>query len=1560
MKAIITGFLILIINQVAFAKMENQITNEDVALLPLLMQSQSTSKIMIAMGYDHQLFVKAYSDYSDLNNDRKLDVTYQDEIEYVGYFQSDYCYVYTKNSQIEYFKANSKVVGDTHKCTDFNNDFSGNFLNWVSMTRMDIIRLVLFGGKRLIDDIDQTILTRAFLTQDTHSFSKTFKRESGAYLPNNDSFSGINEQYISFCNTSVLGTPVLMAANGKFSQWATNEKIQCVYDQNYFTPDPKDYFNQWQLNVLVCDELTASSQLCFKYKNGHFKPIGMLQEYSQKLDVEFGLISGSQINPHSGGVLRKNVQKLTNNINPQQDEINLETGQFNAVDGIISNISSMRMVGLKKSMHQTCNDYFISKKRFLKTDSIPKNTTINSSCSDWGNPIGEIYLEALRYMSGQTNATDQYSSSQYKESDFIEGLSVESQWKYSIDENSECDHCAILVISAGQNSFDHDDLENSGEVLPALGNLTDLNTLIDQIGIAQFEVPLNEGGLVLYGENGFCELSQLKQLSIINSVCNSLAYLEGGYAISGLSYFAATQDINPKVSGAQSLSTYVLQLSENIPKFSVDITQNSTIEIIPICQAKLHSNSQYSPCSLINIDVIKKNQSKGLTDQLIVRFYWADSLWGADYDLDTTQEIHICVGPINCNNPSLKNNELQIKNSMQRFSNNDVRVTYQVLGSKNDGINENWIIHSGENFNENNPNDDPNTAPKNKLEFENTKKYQIGNSAFITLPTPLWLAAKFGGFDDINNNGIIQLQSQWDKRNNLTGVVESDGVPDHYFTGFNPAMIRAQLKVMFEDISKQKFSTSQVSLQNDPLSNTSIAYQTSYFQTKQNNAQTVSWVGDVQAFFVDDTGRIREDSDLNNQLTLDDNVIQSINMDGAQYFQRYQLLNDELILNEALQSIETIKPIWSASDFLNKSTVYFDAYNQREYEDNTNKRYIFTAIDNKKIDFIDNKILKSQSHFFALNEDDLNFSDLISYIRGVEIKGTRNRTLQVDGVQTIFRLGDIGQSSSALLSAPNNLIYEKTDSSYSDFKQKYQSRRNVILVGANDGMLHAFNAGFWNREATKVDLSNQDELAVKYELGAELWAFIPQAALPHLKWLSKPNYKHSYYVDGNVKLFDVKIFSDDDTHPNGWGTIAVASMGSGGYKQIIDHQGKQTYLNSSYFILDVTNPEQPPTVLAQISDADLGFTQAKAELVISKNPLTNERQWNLVLASGVTDLKNYQSDQSGKLAVFNLNSLTLLKYDTGVKNSYLTDFTKVDYDQDAIVDWLYFGLNQSINNKVEGRIWRFDLKTHQFSEFIDVKKSISSAPLFIEDSQNNFWLLFGTGRYQTQSDILFDSNDFENNQQYFVAVKEPINKVGAPSFESVKMDQLFDTTGIQHFQSGKIKDHQNLPVFDFDGNTLSDSFALQQYIQTLSGWKIRLDNSQDSGVGLNLNQATQYNQLIMFSEYVASQNSCDATGLSKLHYINFKTGIADELIHIDDVVVINATNVINSEELANNDDKVIKNTIGYLDGLSNSPLLNYTDQSTQVLLNGSNGSLNSRRLNVNLSEPKRIGWRQLY
>ncbi|MGB5686137.1 MAG: hypothetical protein WBM35_10005, partial [Candidatus Electrothrix sp.] len=294
-----------------------------------------------------------------------------------------------------------------------------------------------------------------------------------------------------------------------------------------------------------------------------------------------------------------------------------------------------------------------------------------------------------------------------------------------------------------------------------------------------------------------------------------------------------------------------------------------------------------------------------------------------------------------------------------------------------------------------------------------------------------------------------------------------------------------------------------------------------------------------------------------------------------------------------------------------------------------------------------------------------------------------------------WRLGDVIHSTPITVSRPAeayNYIYR--DPTYNDFVNKWSKRRSVVYFGANDGMLHAVNTGFYFENGGQfccTDELDTDGTCKKSpykdsttgvsgicdgepDLGEELWAYVPYNLQPHLKCLADKLYTHKYFVDQKPRTFDVQIFAEeaacknnglDDPgciHPGGWGTILVGAMRFGGSPVLAqslndDTNDKREFI-SSYFILDITNPEADltdaltkPLLLGEMTRttednsgtdiyADLNYTTPVPAMVIMRDGSANAvtSKWYLVMGNGPTEQSGKNTDQA-KIALFPLERL---------------------------------------------------------------------------------------------------------------------------------------------------------------------------------------------------------------------------------------------------------------------------------------------------------------------------------
>lgn len=132
--------------------------------------------VMLVLGRDHRNYYEAYTDTTDLNDDGIIDTSYNDAIEYYGYFDSWKCYVYDSTGTPKFVPTrviDPLTTGNHHYCGG-TNEWSGNFLNWLSMSRMDVLKKVLYGGHRSTDSSSETVLEGEFIPQDAHSWGKEY------------------------------------------------------------------------------------------------------------------------------------------------------------------------------------------------------------------------------------------------------------------------------------------------------------------------------------------------------------------------------------------------------------------------------------------------------------------------------------------------------------------------------------------------------------------------------------------------------------------------------------------------------------------------------------------------------------------------------------------------------------------------------------------------------------------------------------------------------------------------------------------------------------------------------------------------------------------------------------------------------------------------------------------------------------------------------------------------------------------------------------------------------------------------------------------------------------------------------------------------------------------------------------------------------------------------------------------------------------------------------------------------------------------------------------------
>lgn len=345
----------------------------------------------------------------------------------------------------------------------------------------------------------------------------------------------------------------------------------------------------------------------------------------------------------------------------------------------------------------------------------------------------------------------------------------------------------------------------------------------------------------------------------------------------------------------------------------------------------------------------------------------------------------------------------------------------------------------------------------------------------------------------------------------------------------------------------------------------------------------------------------------------------------------------------------------------------------------------------------------------------------LAYLRGArELEGA------------VFRkrgslLGDIVNSSPVFAGAAGfgfSVLPGLEGSSYRAFVQGKSSRPRMIYVGANDGMLHAFDA----------------------ESLVERFAYMPNAVFPNLHELTRPDYQHRYYVDGSPRVSDAYLRGR-------WRTVLTGTLGAGG---------------RGVFALDVTDPtrfsaddvlwEFPPNPADAPSDydADLGVVLGQAAIA-----RLNTGHWVAMFGNGPGS-----RNRKAVLFIVDLATGALLatldtKFGGASAPNGLSTPVPVDLDGDRITDVVYAG-------DLQGNLWKFTLpgnKNRWGSAFesggapqplfraVDAAgraQPITMRPAVTRHPHGGYMVYFGTGKFFEIGDKVVSAADDARNSFYAI------------------------------------------------------------------------------------------------------------------------------------------------------------------------------------------------------------------
>jgi type IV pilus assembly protein PilY1 len=1067
-----------------------------------------------------------------LGTSSTVDNTYSPSTQYLGYFDTESCYVYnnaptepipTGNTASDYKRfdrsgaATASTSSNPRSCGG--SAFSGNFMNWASSSAIDILRYGLTGGDRSVDTATLTLLQRAVLPNTSVSnFWNTgnfpSKQISNAValnaMPSGMLGTYTGTVYVANClnrihfgtaatgscaspgansnlgtvpaaqigpitsysgalptgtsgfsttacageNGSCSFTGIMQVAYGAGTKWyfaSATSPVSCsngvfgdpnvgVSKACYLRADPTgwtpagNYGSQvltsdgfFYSRVSVCSADSSGnltdprSSLCLRYPAGNYKPVGDMQQYSDRLRVSvFGYLNDPTGNPNQryGGVLRTPMKyvgptyydanfSLVSGTNPNE-EWDPSTGI------LLANPDGNTTV---KSGPSYTGPYLSGAINYLNQFG---RTGIFGQYKTY-DPVSELYYESLRYIQGlQPTPQATTGLTGTSSATLMDGFPVTTTWidpQPAVAGSTDYSCVKNNIFTVG-DIHTHNDASIPGNANSGIG--------YNSTSYSNYLRPASVTGTGPYPDNQPDFYFWMKVVGGFESG-NSVTYLDG--------------------QGRTQTTTNPLNASLNTGLWGMENVSPS---------------------------------GDGDTYYMAGLAYWANT-----HDIRSSAWTGTGAAP----RPGMR------------------ATTYML------DVNENGAS--------------TNLSAQHQNQF--------------------YLAAKYGGFNDGAGNG-----NPYVKVTNANGTTSIDntewaGSPagtqaTNYFLSSSASAVLAALNQIFAKASEQSNSIAGGAISTQTLSSVpGYIYQAQFDPS--------SWTGDVNAYSVSST-------------------------------------------SSGVVSLGT-SPVWQASLALaSKAAAASPAGNSRDIvvgKSHPTSSPVAMPFYWANLDTTTQNALLVPPYAASGTPADpvATGQARLNYLRGDRSNeapsGLKFRTRS-------SILGDIVNSGVVFSGAPTQQI---TDPTYATFYATNLNRKHALFVGANDGMLHAFDPDNGDGSATGGD---------------ELFAYIPSWVVPNLANLTSTSYVHQSYVDATPAVSEALVGST-------WKTVLVGGTGGGG-------QG--------VFALDVTNPAafDATKVMWEFTDADdpdMGNVIGRPQILkMRTSALTSAPAYKYfaVVASGVNNYVN--------------------------------------------------------------------------------------------------------------------------------------------------------------------------------------------------------------------------------------------------------------------------------------------------------------------------------------------------
>jgi type IV pilus assembly protein PilY1 len=814
-------------------------------------------------------------------------------------------------------------------------------------------------------------------------------------------------------------------------------------------------------------------------------------------------------------------------------------------------------------------------------------------------------------------------------------------------------------------------------------------------------------------------------------------------------------------------------------------------------------------------------------------------------------------------------------------------------------------------------------------------------------------AARNGGFKDKEGGTLDRPDGTYTDppEDRLEWDEDGDAIPDTYFEASDGYTLQAQMGNAFLSIFERASSgtaASVLSTNAEGEGNSVQAYYKPMESEKEGTFRDARWLGYLQSLWLDQWGNLREDTVENKRLDEQnwegnntgvastgqvDKIVKFIQRGNDVYVRKYTkhylynpqngnsadcVVSDCEILpddDSEDEEISSLKPLFEAGEVLSRRDpdtrqilTYLDANQDQVVDGGEVISFNLTNRDLIKpyLGVMDNGTWGAGGARLGNSHDDRT-DNIITWIRGTDVDGLRNRTLY----NVTWPLGDIIHSTPMTIGKPEerfDIIYQ--DPTYREFYLARKNRETMVYVGSNDGMLHAFTS--WRYERPEIDPSggtDKREMSTYVpvgteEMGTELWAYIPQAVLPHLKWTAHKGYTHTYYVDAKPRVFDARI-GDSVIPAEQWRTLMVFGLNFGGKEiDVTDDFGSGVVTRTfkpTYVCLDITEPRNP-ILLWERSYDNLGFAWAEPSPIrIGAFDSADPGKWFLAFGSGPTE---YDGSSTRGSYMFVVDMKTGEPYGAGGNdwhsgpydtNASFISSLAVDVQRPSNynVDAIYFPNNYD-DGTDKAKIYRMAVKCNPCSwdggfdpdndepTYSDNPLDWVVSPIFESDrpimkkltaahgskqNMDHLWLYAGTGRFLNEDDKL------TTDQNFVYGIQEPFFNPDHADYRNMSgpvtpltVNQLFESNDFAVLANEDVLQGGSAfaPAPDFNG-------FVNYVIDNHDGWYYRLDASGGPSERI-ISRSTAFGRYLWVPSYTPSEDICLPGGFTQFYGFYYETG----------------------------------------------------------------------------------------